>query len=171
MSTITGPIKAIIDLNNIGSADLTSPTEDVISAANWPLWTVAAGTGLDQMDLIWSDQRTLAGTTSENLDLAGGLTDSFGTTLTFARVKLIYVFSALANGGLIQVGGAASNAFINWVANATDIINVRNGGWHMTVAPDATGFAVTGGTGDILKINNTDASSATYNIVIGGASA
>ena len=168
---ITGTIQDQIQLTHTSSQDLSTPTETAINPSDWFNWAVTNGTGLDQMDLIWHDQRTLGATTSENIDLAGSLVDSFGTTLTFARVKLIYVFSAVANGGLIQVGGAGSNTFVNWVANATDIINIRNGGAMMLTAPDATGYAVTAGTGDILQINNTDGSSATYNIVIGGASA
>jgi hypothetical protein len=91
--------------------------------------------------------------------------------LTFVKVKYIMVSSATANGGSIQVGGAAANAFINWVANATDILNVQPGGSFSLTAPDLAGYAVTAGTGDLLKINNTDSSPATYNIVIGGTSA
>jgi hypothetical protein len=168
---ITGTLQNQIQLTHTGTADLSTPTEDVINSANWFNWVVTNGTGLDQMDTVWHDQRTLTATTSEDIDLAGSLVDTYGNTLTFASIKLIYIFSAVANGGLIQVGGAGSNTFVNWVANATDILQVRNGGAMMLTAPDATGYAVTAGTADILKINNTDASSATYNIVIGGVSA
>jgi len=168
---LSGTLRNSIDLINTGSADLTSPTETVIDSANWPVWTVTDGTGANQMDIIWHDQRTLAATTSENLDLAGSLTDTYGTTLTFVKVKFIYVGAATANGGLIQVGGAASNAFVNWVANSSDIIQVRAGGAFILYTPDATGYAVTAGTDDILKINNTDSAEATYDIVIGGTSA
>lgn len=133
-------------------------------------WT--SGTGANQADLIWHDERTLAASTSENLDLAGGLTDAFGNVLTFARIKGIIVAASLANANLVQVGGAASNAFVNWVANSSDIINVRPGATFAMVAPDATAYAVTGGTADILKIANSGAGTpVTYDIVLIGASA
>ena len=171
MSTITGTISTQIQLQNIGISGLSSPTEVVINASNLPTWSVSAGTGANQLDLVFSDQRTLSATSSEELDLAGGLTDSFGTTLTFARIKYLYVYSASANGGLIQVGGAATNAFVNWVANSSDILQVRPDGAFTLSAPGATGYAVTGGAGDLLKIANTDSSEATYDIVIAGTSA
>jgi hypothetical protein len=166
---ITGKIIIQTILRHLGTADLSTPVEtfqDVFES------TVASGTGLDQLDMIWHDQRTLAASTAENLDLAGSLVDVFGNTMTFARVKLIVIVAAVENGGLIQVGGAAANGLDNLFASLTDIIQVRAGGAFMVMAPDATGYVVTGGTADILKINNTDAGDpATYDIYIAGASA
>jgi len=157
---VSGQIKTTISITNTGASDLSSPTE-----------TITDGDAINKMDIVWSDQRTLTATTSENLDLAGGLTDTYGNTLTFAKVKYLFVSAAAANNGIIQVGGAASNAFVNWVANSSDILQVRAGGWFDLAAPDADGYAVTAGTGDILKINNTGAAAGTYNIAIGGVSA
>lgn len=168
---ITGTLQEVIQLVHTSALDLSTPSENVITPSSYPSWTVADGSGADQMDIIWHDQRTLAAGTPENLDLSGSLTDAYGTTMNFAIVKLIMVASASANDGLIQVGGAGSNTFVNWVANSSDILNVRNGGALMLFAPDATGYAVTAGTGDILKINNSGASSGVYDIVIGGVSA
>ena len=130
--------------------------------------TLANGTGANQAQTVFTDQRTLAGTTSEDLDLAGGLTDAFGATITFTKVKANIVTAAAANGGDIEVGGAASNGFAAWVGAAADYIVIPAGGLFAISAPDATGFAVTAGTGDLLKINNTDGSTATYDIVIIG---
>ena len=154
-----------------GDADLSTLTE-TISGTNLPSWVVTNGTGADQADLLWHDQRTLSASTSEDLDLAGSLTNSFGTTVTFARIKGIIVSAASGNGDNIQVGGAASNQFVNWVANSSDIINVRPGGTFALIAPDATAYAVTAGTGDLLKINNADSgAAATYDIYLIGATA
>jgi hypothetical protein len=168
---LSGPIQLIIQLAHTGASDLTSPTETVINSANYSSWTVADGTSANQMDLVWSDQRTLGAGASENLDLAGGLTDIYGNTLTFARIKFIYVSAATANGDYVQLGGG-TNPFINWVANASDIVNVAPDGMFALTAPDATGYAVTAGTGDILKVTNADgAAGVTYDIVLAGASA
>lgn len=125
----------------------------------------------NQADLIFHDQRTLGGSANEDLDLAGSLLDAFGATLTFVKIKGLFLFAAAANGDVIEIGGAASNAFINWVGDATDQVRVRPGGAFGLFAPDLTGYAVTAGTGDLLRITNADASSATYDIVIIGTSA
>ena len=170
-TVLKGTIKPIINLAFDAGASISDTRDTILDAANYASWTVANGTGADQADLVFRDQRTLAATTGEDLDLAGSLTDSFGTTITFARVKMLYVASAAANGDTIAVGGAAANQFINWVANATDIVNVSPGGAFMLFAPGATGYAVTAGTGDLLKIYNAHSAEGTYDIVIVGASA
>src|SRR4051812_29045516 len=73
---------------------------------------LATGTAVDCADVVWSDQRTLALSTAESLDLAGSLTNAFGTTLTFVKVKAIYIQNTETRAGaILAVGGAASNAF------------------------------------------------------------
>lgn len=135
-------------------------------------FTWASGTGADQADLIFHDQRTLNASANEELDLAASLTDKLGNTLTFVEIMAIMVFAAAANTNNVQVGGSAANGFVNWVANATDIINVRPGGMLLLIARDATGYAVTAGTGDLLKLTNSGAgTSVTYDIILIGRSA
>ncbi|MCP4493413.1 MAG: hypothetical protein GY820_39815 [Gammaproteobacteria bacterium] len=170
-TSLTGTFSVFLKLLYDAGAD-TSTLTDELKGTEIPTWTVSNGTALNQGDLLWHDQRTLTTSTSEDLDLAGSLTNSFGTVVTFARIKLMAITAAAANGALIQVGGAASNQFINWVANSSDIINVHNNGGFVLWAPDAVGYEVTAGTGDLLKINNTDATNpATYDIYLMGASA
>ena len=166
---VTGSMALNAGISHTGTAELTTPVESLGALLTW---AITSGTGANQMNILYTDRRTLALSTSEELDLAGGVVDRFGTTLTFSKIKFIAVLAATANGGLIQVGGASSNGFVNWVASATDIVQVRAGGALLLVAPDSTAYAVTGGTGDLLKIANTDgAAGATYDIVIGGVSA
>lgn len=130
------------------------------------------GTGASQADKIFHDTRTLAPSATEDLDLAGGLTDALGATLTFARIKALIVAAASGNTNNVLVGGAAANQFTNWVADVSDKITVRPGGLFVLAAPDATAYAVTGGTGDLLRIGNSAGStSVTYDIIIIGASA
>jgi hypothetical protein len=151
------------------TADLASPSAAVVYKKEF---TWANGTGADQGDLIFSDQRTLTASATENLDLAGVLTNQFGATLTFARVNAIAVCAASANTNNVLVGGAATNAFVNWVSDATDVVAIRPGGCVVLVARDATGYAVTAGTGDILKVTNSAGStSVVYDVLIVGRSA
>jgi len=127
----------------------------------------ASGTGADQADLVFGDQRSLA-TTNEALDLSGVLTDAFGASLLFARIKLLYV-KHTGTTGTLTIGGAAANGWITWVSDPTDKVVLQPGGVLLLIAPAATAYAVTAGTADQLKI---DASAAiTYDIVLIGASA
>ena len=169
-ASLSGSLSISASITNTGASD-TSTLTDLIAGVI-ESWTITNGTGANQANVMWHDRRTLAATTSEDLDLSGVLTDAFGVSVALARVKAIIVSAASTNGGLIQVGGAAANQFINWVANASDIIQIRAGGFFMLVAPDATAYAVTAATGDLLKIANTDGAAAgTYDIYIIGASA
>jgi len=169
--SLTGQIRDQINLTHEGVSELGAISDDVVSASNYPSWTVTDGTGSSQADIVFRDQRTLAASTSENLDLAGDLTDAYGTTLTFVDVKMLYVSAASTNGANIVVGGAASNAFVGAFADATDKVNLPASAWLKWVNP-IDGYAVTAGTGDILKIENSDgAATATYDIVIVGTSA
>ena len=127
------------------------------------------GTAANQADLLFSDTRTTA---TEELDLAAGLTDAYGSTITMARVKAILIKAAAANTQDVYVGGAAANGFITPFVDATDKLIVRAGGAFLLWAPDATAYAVTAGTGDLLKIAAADGSTPiTYDIIIIGASA
>lgn len=160
--SILATLTSGLDLSTVGTTPLSYPK----------LIELTSGTGANQADKLWFDQRTLTASATENLDLAGVLTDAFGATVTFARIKLIGVFASSGNTNLVQVGGAASNQFINWVANSSDIVNVRPGGFFLLGAPDATGYAVTAGTGDQLRIaNSAGSTSVTYDIVFIGCSA
>ena len=171
MSTLTGEIRDRINLVNASASDLGEISDDVVSAANYPKWTVTSGTGDSQANLVFRDQRSLALSTSENIDLAGVLIDSYGTTLTFVDVKMLYVFAAATNGGNIIVGGAAANAFLGPFADATDKMKLPASAWLKWVAP-IDGYPVTATTADILKIENDDGVAAgIYDIVIVGTNA
>ena len=130
--------------------------------------THTSGTSTNQMDQLWVSRRVLAATTEETIDLAGGITNSFGTVLTVARVKMIAVAPVSTNAGPLHVGGAASDTFDTWVGDATDKVEVRAGGFLLIVAPDATGYGVS--TNGNLSVSNTAATASTYDIYIGGAS-
>ena len=131
--------------------------------------TLATGTGANQADVLWHDTRTLTAT-SEDLDLAGSLTDAFGDTVTFVKVKGILIHNKSTTATeILAVGGAASNQLINWVANNSDIVNIGPDGVLLLWSP-VDGYAVTASTGDLLKIDS-GSDTITYDIVIIGTSA
>lgn len=135
---------------------------------------LANGTAAGQADRTFHDTRTLAASANEDLDLAGVLTDAFGTVLTFARIKGLIVSAAAGNSNNVIVGGAASNQFLTWVGAGTHTITLRPGATFvlMAGAADSTGYAVTAATGDLLRIANSGAgSTVTYDIAVIGCSA
>lgn len=149
-------------------ADLSTPTDALIKSTvfNW-----TSGTGANQGDRRFHDQRTLSASATEDLDLAGSLTDVFGNTITFARIKLVMVTAAAANTNNVNVTRPAANGVPLFLA-AGDGIPIRPGGGNIWWAPDSTGVAVTAGTGDLLTFTNSAGStSVTYDVVIIGASA
>ncbi len=132
---------------------------------------LASGTGAGQADKLWTDTRTLAASATEDLDLAGVLVDAFGTTTTFVKVKAVIVAAAAANTNNVNLTRPASNGVPLFLA-AGDGIAVRPGGMVAIFAPDATGYAVTAATGDLLTLTNSaGTTSVTYDVVIIGTSA
>ena len=151
------------------SADLETGSGDL----NWRrAVALDSGTGAGKADLRFTDTRTLAASATEDLDLAGVLTDLFGTALTFVKIKGLFISAASGNTNNVVVGAAASNAWAT-LLNATGTITLRPGASFgvMAAAADATTYAVTAGTGDLLKVANSAAgTSVSYDIVIVGSS-
>jgi hypothetical protein len=131
---------------------------------------VTPGTGSGQADLLFMDTRTLAASGTEDLDLAGGLTDAFGATLTHVEVVALMISAAAGNTNNVLVGGAASNAWAALFGASNDVLVLKPGATAMVFC-DA-GYAVTAGTGDLLKIANSAGSTGvTYTIAVIGRSA
>lgn len=151
-----------------GTNDLGSPVFPIDLRAQT---TVAPGTGSGYADLVFADERTIAASSTENLDLAGALTSPLGQTLTFVKVKTIMIVASSANTNNVVVGGAGSNTFIGPFADATDKIAVPPGGILLLTHPGA-GWTVTASTGDILLVGNSGSGSGvTYKVVLIGTSA
>ncbi len=151
------------------SADLVVPSANASFGAQINLDN---GTGANAADRLWLDSNTLGASANTDVDLAGNLTDALGQALTFARVKAIFVRAASGNTNNVVIGGAAANQFVGPFGAATHTLSVKPGGLFAAVAPDATGWAVTAGTGDLLRFANSGAgSSVTYDVMIVGASA
>lgn len=127
----------------------------------------ASGSNADQANTEWDDTRTLAASASESIDLSGVLIDVFGNKIADAKIREIIIVAADGNTNNIEVGGAASNAFLLF-KDATDIAVIEPGGKLYMSFPN-TGRAVTAATGDLLKIANASSgTSVTYDIIIVG---
>ena len=133
----------------------------------------ASGTAAGQVDMAFTDTRTLSASGTEDLDLAGVLVGAFGATLTFARIKAVQFSAAAGNTNNVQVTRSASNG-VPWLMAAGDGIALRPGAaftWSSGTG-DATGVVVTGGTGDLITVTNSaGTTSVTYTVIILGCSA
>jgi hypothetical protein len=137
--------------------------------------TFESGTGADQADKMYSAERTLAASATEDLDLAGVLTDVFGATITFADVAALIIQNTTAAGGNnVVIGAAGSNPWVG-LLNAAGTVTLRPGqivAAFQNYTTDAVGFPVVAATGDLLKVANAaGGSSVTYKVTIIGRSA
>lgn len=150
----------------------TLPASAVRRTTNSPLETaLTSGTGSNQVDLEFVQQTTLAASGTTTRDLAGSLSDAFGTTLTFVKIKGIYVTAASGNTNNVLVKPNSSNGFLGPFNAATDRVAIPPGGSFMVTAP-ASGWTVTAGTGDILYFANSGAgTSVTFDLHLIGTSA
>jgi len=166
-ASLTANIKLIVTADFTSSGDLVTSKSDL--RQQYAL-SLASGVAGDQADMVWSDQRTVALSTTEDLDVdAGGLTDVFGTTFTLVKLKVLVVCAASGNTNTVDVGGDANS--VPFFAAFADFVSVHPGGCLVLTNPALAGYAVTAGTGDIIQIANGGAgTSVTYDIVIIGTS-
>ena len=164
--TFSGNIKFALAGTFTGDNDLSSVTQAFNYSKNYQ---ITNGTGLDQANMIWADQRTISASSTDDLDLYGGLTNSFGTTINFTSIKGIIVVASATNTNDVVIGGDGSAALIGWVGDATDTVVVKPGGMFALMNPNANGYTVTATTADILQISNSSSgSSVVYDIILLG---
>jgi hypothetical protein len=142
------------------TTDLSSATD--VLKRNYTR-TFTDGTAINQAQIWWHDQRTLAPSANESLDLSGALAGLFGATLTLSAIKALVVVAASGNTNAVQVTRPANGIPI-FLASGDGVTLAPNGifAW---VDPSAAGVTVTGGTGDLINIANAGAgTSVTYDI-------
>jgi hypothetical protein len=159
--TLNALIRLAITAAHVKDLDLADPRDTLALNLEQAFIT---GNGSGQADRIFHDTRSLADAATEDLDLYGGLTDAFGTTLNFAKVKAL-IIKNLSTTQTLSVGGAAATQFSNWVANVNDIVVLPPGAFLCLVNP--AGYAVTSIL-DLLKIANSAGAAGSYDIVIIG---
>lgn len=163
---VTTNLQLTVNSTLTETLDLSTPRDSLVMNLSDAL---ATGTSANQADVLWHDSRLLSAT-SEDLDLAGILTDGLGNTVTFVTVKAIVIHNTSTTATeSLAVGGAASAQFVNWVGAADDEVNVGPDGVFLLWSP-IDGYDVTATTGDLLKIDS-GADNITYEIAIIGTSA
>jgi len=125
------------------------------------------GTGNAKAQVKWSDRRIIAASGNEDLDLAAGLTDSFGRTITFTKIKALIIEAASGNTNNVVVTRPGSNGVPIYAA-AGDAHAIQPNGVLIMCDPNA-GVTVTPGTGDLINISNSaGGTGVTYDIIIIG---
>ena len=125
------------------------------------------GVTADKADILWGDMRTLAASATENLDLAGVLTDAFGVVVAAVKVVAVLISADAANTNDVIIGGHATLA-VPLFGGTLGTHAIKPGGVFLAAAPGLAGlFAVTPTTFDMLKVMNSGAGTGvTYSIII-----
>lgn len=132
---------------------------------------LGSGTGNGNCDIEYLGQRTLAASANEDLDLRGGLTDHFGTTLQFVSVKGIWIKASSSNTNSVVFKPAAASGFLVGFGAAAHQFTIPPGGVFMVTYP-VTGWAPGAGATDLLNFANSAAgSSVVYDLHIVGSTA
>lgn len=142
-------IGSLLSALGIGTAQVPIDYEKEFDFSN--------GTGASQADEVFLDHRTLAASTSENLDLnTGTLKDAFGNSVALTKLKALVIRADPGNTNDVVIGAAGSNP-ITSIMGATGTANVKPGGIVVFVAPDVNGYAITPATAMVLKVANSGA--------------
>ena len=131
----------------------------------------AQGVAANQANQMWTDARSIGSSANDDLDLAGGLTSAFGNAITFTSIKAIIVKAAAANANNLIMGGESTNPFETMFGLADSTLIIQPGGILALTAPGATGYAVTAGTGDILRFTNAGSGTINYEVIFIGETA
>jgi hypothetical protein len=168
-----------ITLKLDGSASITGPAGLLQRAVTLPLgsgsWgdmklALGFGTGNNQANNWWADERTVAAGADDPLDLAGVLTNVFGELLNLTAVKLLVILIKDADGvKQVRVGPQGLAAAIQgpWGGvTATNYTTVDSFG--VPINNPWAGYPVVGGTTDKVQVHNPSAVAVTYRILIAG---
>jgi hypothetical protein len=175
MALTTASIRLSVATVETSTLDLRTSTAK--GAVN-QLVELATGTSAGQANRIFMDTRTLAASATENIDLAGALTDSYGNAQVFARVKALIVVADSANTNNVEVTKLAAGAPVFWDGSAESApepgVSLRPGAFFCLACgdADATGYVVTATSADLITFTNSAGSTTvTYDLVVIGTSA
>jgi hypothetical protein len=164
MPGVAATIDVKISAKQTGSGDLGTPQVPISVSKTLEFMPGTAAVG--QANVLFSDTRTLAASTGEDIDLAGALTDALGGTIGAAEIVAIYIAAASGNTNDVQITRPAANGIPAFLA-AGDGVAIGPG--DCLLLTNRKGFAVTAATGDLIHVTNGGAgTSVSYDIVVIG---
>lgn len=164
MPGVAASLSVSLKAKQTGAADLGTPSMlvDVSKSMEFTPGTAAVG----QANVLFSDTRSLAASTGEDLDVAGVLADALGATIAAAEIVAVYVAAAPGNTNDVQVSRPAANGVPLFLA-AGDGFALGPGDFSLRTYRN--GVAVVAATGDLVHIHNGGAGTpVSYDIAIIG---
>lgn len=165
--SVTGAIRFLFDLYERVAADLGNAAQP--HKLDYSK-TVTSGTGSDQADLVWSDERTVASGTPDLLDLRGVLASALNSGINFVKITGIVIRNkSTTTGQTLSIGNGGNPFFTGLFGAGAHTLTVGPSGafgWYSPIDPATT----VAGTGDILQIV-ASSGSITYQIEIIGRTA
>ncbi len=136
-------------------------------SADWAK-TFANGTGINQVNKVFQDSATLAGSGTLSIDLDSTLTGPLGS-VSFTRIAAICARrtdTPVASTQDENVTISGDFILTKYLIPGADVLAattmpLQPGGVWCFVAPDATGVAITATTGDVLLFTNASAADST----------
>jgi len=165
-------LTATVELNVTGTQ--TNPLDLGTAALPFALSSLVpltSGTAAGMADRVFTDTRTLGISATEDLDLAGVLTDAFGALITFVKIKALIIKAAAGNTNNVNLSRPAGATGVPLFLAVSDGIIIPPG-YTFAWFGSGTGITVTPSTGDLITLTNSGAGTGvTYDIVIIGTSA
>jgi hypothetical protein len=164
---LTADIQFSVTGRHTGTLDLGTP---VMPFALSSAVSLTNGTAAGSADRVFTDQRTLTASATEDLDLAGVLLDAFGQAITFAKIKAVAIKAAAANTNNVNVSRPAGATGVPLFLAISDGFVIPPG-FTFAWFGSGAGVTVTPASGDIITITNgAGGTSVTYDVVIIGTS-
>jgi hypothetical protein len=164
MAGVNAQITVGINAKQTGTGDLGIPADLVnfMKEIDFTPGTLAVG----QANVLFSDTRTLAASATENLDLAGVLSDALGAFITAAELLAIFIYAHPGNTNDVQLTRPATNGVPVFLA-VSDGLAIGPG--DVFLFTNRKGVTVTPATGDLLTLTNSaGVTGVDYDIVILG---
>lgn len=133
---------------------------------------LAAGDGPAEADQIWHATRIIAASSNDDLDLTALVQSIHGqsVSLGFAAVKAILIHNTSEEDSLVIDSSVSNSITTPFDGSATSTLVIPASS-PLLLVNKLTGWAVTAGTGDNLRISNDGAGEIEYKIVIVGTAA
>jgi hypothetical protein len=140
--------------------------------------TILNGQGANQAQAMFVDRRTLsAGSLVDAIDLAGGLADAFGNTITFTDVRGLWIRNLGSNDGdgtftpatgediVIGAGTNSWDTLFGGVANGK--LTITPNGLFLWTSP-IDGVAIGAGATDVLEVVYAGAADVVFDFAVWG---
>lgn len=162
-TTVRNSLKVVVDIKETVGAINAGDRGVVVPHLFELAKTYASGTGDNQQDKVYSTTQT--GTGSTDTDLTSATNEATGVAISLATVRGFLVYNHSTTDAETITVGAGSNPWITWLIATGDGVVIGPGGVLLVTSPQ-DGWAVTGGTGDILRTTNS--ASLTWTLIVWG---